>query len=178
MKALRSKILVLLGAIGLIGLDQLFKWLAVRYLSGVTTHPLIEGVFHLTYVENRGAAFGILDGKGFFLIVLTAIVLIALVVLLFIGKFRHPLLLTAITLFLGGGFGNLIDRVFRRYVVDFLDFRLINFAVFNFADCCVVIGTVLLFVYVLFFMDKNKKTTDAVEQKSEDTQTHDGQAQS
>ncbi len=179
MKALRSKILVLLGAVGLIGLDQLFKWLAVRYLSGVTTHPLIEGVFHLTYVENRGAAFGILDGKGIFLILLTAAVLIALIGLLFMGKFHHPLLLTAITLFLGGGIGNLIDRIFRHYVVDFLDFRLINFAVFNFADCCVVVGTILLFVYVLFFMDKNKKETDTVlKHESEDMQTHDGQAQS
>ena len=179
MKALRSKILVLLGAVGLIGLDQLFTWLAVRYLSGVSTHPLIEGVFHLTYVENRGAAFGILDGKGIFLILLTAAVLIALIVLLFMGKFHHPLLLTAITLFLGGGIGNLIDRIFRHYVVDFLDFRLINFAVFNFADCCVVVGTILLFVYVLFFMDKNKKETDTVlKHESEDMQTHDGQAQS
>lgn len=178
-KALRSKILVLLGAIGLVGLDQLFKWLAIRYLSGVTTHPLIDGVFHLTYVENRGAAFGILDGKGLFLIVLTAAVLVALVVLLLMGKFRHPLLLTAITLFLGGGAGNLFDRVFRHYVVDFLDFRLINFAVFNFADCCVVVGTILLFVYVLFFMDKNKKGTAAVgEQKPKEAETHDEQAQS
>ena len=146
MKALRSKILVLLGAVGLIGLDQLFKWLAVRYLSGVTTHPLIEGVFHLTYVENRGAAFGILDGKGIFLILLTAAVLIALIVLLFMGKFHHPLLLTAITLFLGGGIGNLIDRIFRHYVVDFLDFYVgqWHWPAFNVADIAICCGALLV----------------------------------
>lgn len=140
----------------------------LRYLSDVPTLPLIDGVFHLTYVENRGAAFGILDGKGVFLIILTTIVLLALIVLLLLNKLRHPLLLTALALFLGGGFGNLIDRVFRHYVVDFLDFRLINFAVFNFADCCVVVGTILLFIYVLFFMDKKETVKEAA---AEETQT-------
>ena len=169
MKTLRSKILVLCGAFCLVGLDQLFKWLAIRYLSDITTFPLIEGIFHLTYVENRGAAFGILDGKGVFLIILTAAVMAALVVLLILGKFHHPLLLTAVTLFLGGGIGNLIDRIFRHYVVDFLDFRLINFAVFNFADCCVVIGTVLLFIFVLFVMDKDKpKKSKVINQEAEE----------
>ena len=153
MKALRSNWIVLVSAAILVGIDQLFKWLAIENLSEIATFPLIDGVFHLTYVENRGAAFGIMNGWGIALIILTTTVLIGLIWLLLKGKFKHPFLLVAITLFLGGGVGNLIDRVFRQFVVDYLDFRLINFAVFNFADCFVVVGGVLFFIYVLKFME-------------------------
>lgn len=168
MKALRSNWIVLTCAVVLVGLDQLFKWIAIENLSVIATFPLIEGVFHLTYVENRGAAFGIMNGWGIALIILTTIVLVALIYMLFKGKFKHPLLLTAITLFLGGGVGNLIDRVFRQFVVDYLDFRLINFAVFNFADCCIVIGTIFLCIYVLFIADKDKKEEKAEEASGEE----------
>ena len=164
MKALRSNWIVLVTAAVLVGLDQLFKWLAIENLSGIATFPLLDGIFHLTYVENRGAAFGIMNGWGIALIILTTVVLAGLVWLLLKGKFKHPFLLVAITLFIGGGVGNLIDRVFRQFVVDYLDFRLINFAVFNFADCCIVIGTIFLCIYVLFLSDKEKKEDETAEE--------------
>lgn len=164
MKALRSNWIVLVTAAVLVGLDQLFKWLAIENLSGIATFPLLDGIFHLTYVENRGAAFGIMNGWGIALIILTTVVLAGLVWLLLKGKFKHPFLLVAITLFIGGGVGNLIDRVFRQFVVDYLDFRLINFAVFNFADCCIVIGTIFLCIYVLFLSDKEKKEEETAEE--------------
>lgn len=164
MKALRSNWIVLVTAAVLVGLDQLFKWLAIENLSGIATFPLLDGIFHLTYVENRGAAFGIMNGWGIALIILTTVVLAGLIWLLLKGKFKHPFLLVAITLFIGGGVGNLIDRVFRQFVVDYLDFRLINFAVFNFADCCIVIGTIFLCIYVLFLSDKEKKEDETAEE--------------
>ena len=164
MKALRSNWIVLVTAAVLVGLDQLFKWLAIENLSGIATFPLLDGIFHLTYVENRGAAVGIMKGWGIALIILTTVVLAGLVWLLLKGKFKHPFLLVAITLFIGGGVGNLIDRVFRQFVVDYLDFRLINFAVFNFADCFIVIGTIFLCIYVLFLSDKEKKEEETAEE--------------
>lgn len=179
MKALRSKILVLLGAVGLIGLDQLFKWLGGsvslwchnssadrgRVPSDVCGEP--RGGFWHSGWEGNFPDFT--DGRSSHCIDCPA----------FYGKIPSSAFAYGNYTVLGGGIGNLIDRIFRHYVVDFLDFRLINFAVFNFADCCVVVGTILLFVYVLFFMDKNKKETDTVlKHESEDMQTHDGQAQS
>ncbi len=171
MKAIKRNILIFAGACALIGLDQLFKWLAIRYLSDVTTFPLIDGVFHLTYVENRGASFGIFQGNRLFLIVFTSVLLLALIVAILKNWLKHPLLWWAAALFLGGGIGNLIDRIFRHFVVDYLDFCLIHFAVFNFADCCVVIATALVMIYILFFMEKgknhSKKETSVKEEKAD-----------
>lgn len=146
----------------LVALDQLFKVLAEKYLSSVLTMPLISDVFHLTYLENDSMVFGFLSGlsdaaKGVLMIVLsivTALVLAGIVVLLFTKRVNNSFLIFSLALIVGGGVGNLIDRVFRGYVIDYLDFRLINFSVFNFADCCVVIGTICVMIYILFLADK------------------------
>ncbi len=165
MKSDKLKYVVLAFAAVLVGLDQLFKWLAQTRLppSPGGTLPLIQDVFHLTYLENRGAAFGIFQGKAFFLIGLTGLILLALAGLILSGRLRSPFLLWTAGLIIGGGIGNLIDRIFRGYVIDYLDFRLIHFAIFNFADCCVVVGTLLVLIKLVFF-DREKpaeETADA-----------------
>lgn len=162
MKSTKLKYWVLIFAAGLVGLDQLFKWLAQARLPDRPgrTFPLIQDAFHLTYVENRGAAFGIFQGRGIFLIGLTGALLLALTVLILTGRIKQPFLLWTMGMIIGGGAGNLIDRIFRGYVIDYLDFRLIHFAVFNFADCCVVVGTLLVLVKVVFF-DREKPKPEA-----------------
>lgn len=156
------KYIVLLFSIVLVGLDQLLKWIAQTNLIDLPgrTFPLIQNVFHLTYVENRGAAFGMLDGKGIFLVVLTSVVIIGAIVFMLMDRIKSPFLMWSLGLIIGGGIGNLIDRLFRGYVIDYLDVRLIHFAVFNFADCCVVVGTILLMGYILFheFSSNRKKS--------------------
>lgn len=156
----KLKWIVLAFSFVLIGLDQLFKWLAQEYLAKLPelTLPVISDIFHLTYLENRGAAFGIFNGKAFFLIGLTGAILLGLLILLLSGRIKKPFLVWTGGLILAGGVGNLIDRIFRGYVIDYLDFRVIQFAVFNLADCCVVVGTILVLVYLLFF--DQKKTDD------------------
>lgn len=145
----------------IVGLDQYFKYLAITFLSNdIITLPIIKDFFHLTYIENRGAAFSILEGKKFFLVGLTAIVIIAGIVFLLVGKVKSRLLIWAGALVIGGGIGNLVDRIFRGFVVDYLDFRVINFAVFNFADTCVVVGTGLIMVYILFIEAKKSQKQD------------------
>lgn len=140
----------------IIAADQYTKYLAIKKLSQIDTYPLIKGVFHLTYVENRGAAFGMLQNKQWFFIIVTIIVFIG--VLLYMHKNKEQMnifLVVVLAMILGGAVGNLIDRIRLGYVVDFLDFTLINYPVFNFADCCVVVGTILLAGYLIFF-DKLK----------------------
>ena len=151
-----NKYIILSFSILMVVLDQLFKWLAKIFLYDLPgrTHPVIKDVFHLTYIENRGAAFGLFDGKGIFLILLTSAIIAGCVLLLLLEKIKSPFLMWSIGLVIGGGIGNLIDRLFRHYVIDYLDFRLINFAVFNFADCCVVIGTIMVLVFVVFLERK------------------------
>jgi len=135
----------------LVVLDQLTKQLALRFLKTIDTFPLWHGVFHLTYCENRGAAFGILQNQFSLFYVVTAVVVILATVYMFKTRPRSFLLSLSITLLVGGALGNLVDRVMRGFVVDFLDFCLINFPIFNVADCFVMIGAVLLALYVIFW---------------------------
>ena len=127
----------------------------------IDTVPIIEDVLHLTYLENTGAAFGILkDNRWVFLVIST--VAIAGIIFYFI-KFmpQNKLFQLSLAFILGGGIGNMIDRILLGYVVDFIDFRLINFAIFNVADSFVCIGAALMFIYVLFVESKeNKKSED------------------
>jgi len=152
------KYIVLCFSLLIVGLDQFFKKLAVENLSNIETMPLIDGFFHLSYVENRGAAFGILDEKAMLLSVFTIVILLAVIGFIVTGKMKNKFLLWAMALVLGGGIGNLIDRLSKGYVVDYLDLRVINFAVFNFADCCVVIGAILIILYMFFVDGKNANT--------------------
>lgn len=149
--------LSLLGAGVLIGLDQLIKWWAAGYLSTVPDIRLIDGVLHLLYRENYGAAFSILQHRTGLLVGVTTAVLIAVLVLLVSRKVSHPLMIVSLCLIFAGGVGNLIDRVLRGFVVDYIYFVPINFPVFNLADCCVVSGTILLVVYLLLIEPRQER---------------------
>ncbi|RKD20898.1 signal peptidase II [Caminicella sporogenes DSM 14501] len=133
-------------------LDQFTKYLAVTYLKSIDTYPLIKNIFHLTYRENTGAAFSILRNKQIFLILMTAVVVLALIVYLVkvINKENLFLLKFSLSFIIGGAIGNLVDRVRLNYVVDFFDFTLINYPVFNVADIFIVTGSILLAYAVIF----------------------------
>ncbi|MCI5527467.1 MAG: signal peptidase II [Oscillospiraceae bacterium] len=152
---------MIIGILGmmavLIGLDQLFKYWAVIYLQPIGTVPLVSGKFHLTYVENFGAAGGILQGKQFFLILVTSVVLTGLLILLLLKKIPGRFLPWMVGVVAAGGIGNLIDRIFRGFVVDYLDFCWIHYPVFNFADCCVVVGIFVIAGYVFWNEKKQGK---------------------
>lgn len=141
------------GTVLLISLDQITKWTASVYLKGNHSFPLIKGVFELYYLENRGSAFGLMQGKRFFFIVIAVIVLIILPYIYYqipISS-RFVLLRLDAVLFLAGAIGNAIDRVVRGYVVDFLYFSLIDFPVFNVADIYVTVSAFTLFFLMLFY---------------------------
>ncbi len=158
--------IALVGIAVLVGIDQLTKWLTVNFLKGTDPVTIIGGFFELTYVENRGAAFGMMQGERWFFIAFTALVMFALLGLLLFGNYRkHNLFNASLILIVAGGVGNLIDRVANGFVVDFLHFFLKtdtfygDFPVFNFADCCVVIGSVLLLLFFFFFYEEKKGGT-------------------
>lgn len=142
-----------IGLLVLLGIDQMTKWLAVVHLKNSPAVPLIKGVFELQYLENHGAAFGMLQEKRGFLLCFTMVILAILVFLYWKlpdGKRYLPLRLIGI-LTGAGAVGNLIDRMAQGYVIDFFYFRLIDFPVFNAADCYVVTAAVLLFLLVCFY---------------------------
>jgi len=135
-------------------IDQYTKALAVTKLAKGSV-PLINNVFHLTYVENTGAAFGIMQNSNTIFIILIALILLAIIFALHKYKPSQKLIQICAGLIIGGAIGNLIDRLFRGFVVDFFDFRLINYPVFNIADSCVVVSSIIFCVYILFFDKKD-----------------------
>ena len=140
----------------LIGLDQLSKIWAINHLKSIGSIPVIENVFHLTYVENRGAAFGMLENNQIIFVIVAAIASICGLYYLhtkkvnLIGK-------TGIMLIISGAIGNAIDRLRLGFVVDYFDFRIIWEYVFNIADVFVVVGTILLCIYIIFYEEKSNK---------------------
>lgn len=139
----------------LIGIDQLVKYLTVINLQGSPPFVLIEGVFQLTYVENRGAAFGMLQNQRLFFLIFTLVVIVLLY--FFYSKIPHtkryfPLRLTT-QVFFAGAIGNWIDRLRLSYVVDTFHFSLIDFPVFNVADMYVVVAS-FVFIFLMFFYYK------------------------
>ncbi len=136
--------------------DMGTKYFSYQVLR-ISEIPVIRDVLYLTYVENRGAAFGILQNRQWLLIGVTVMVILAMLLYIVWKKPQNKLLIASFALIIGGGIGNLIDRLRLSYVIDFIDFRLIHFPVFNIADICVVCGAILLCIYVLFFDGKGEK---------------------
>jgi signal peptidase II len=127
-------------------LDQITKYWVVQTFSLGQTLPLLPGIFHFTYVTNTGAAFSLLSGKVEWLRWLSLGVSLVLIALALFGSTLNLWDQLGYGLILGGAMGNGIDRFALGYVVDFLDFRLINFAVFNVADSFISIGIVCLLI--------------------------------
>lgn len=136
--------------IGLIA-DQLTKYWVTLRIKPHNTVPLVENVLHFTYSENTGAAFSIFRGMQSFLVILTSIgMALIFVYMVKIKGDGKALLQLSLALILAGGVGNLIDRLRLGYVIDFIDVRLINFAIFNVADILISVGMFLLIVDSLF----------------------------
>lgn len=145
-------------AAAIIVLDQLTKWIVASQMAIGGNIPIWRGVVSITSHRNRGAAFGILQGRMWLFYVITVIVVIGVIYYLQKQGRKHPLLGVALALVLGGALGNFIDRIFRGEVVDFVYFRIINFPIFNTADSSLVIGVILIFIYTLFFEGKKEKS--------------------
>ncbi|MBN6185917.1 signal peptidase II [Aneurinibacillus sp. BA2021] len=126
--------------------DRVTKWLVVSKMEFGQSIPLWEGVFHLTSHRNRGAAFGILQNQRTFFIVITLLVIVGIVWYLRRTYKESGLVSWALALILGGAIGNFYDRVLTGEVVDFFDFTLIHFPIFNIADSAIVIGVGLFVI--------------------------------
>ena len=143
-------IIIVLGII----LDRLTKNYAINNLI---ENPYSGTLFNFTYLENRGAAFGILQNRRIFFIILTLAIVCALVYYFLKNYKTNPKVLNiALAMIISGAIGNFYDRLFQGYVVDFIEFAFVNFPVFNIADIFVTIGSILLIIYMIFFEESEK----------------------
>lgn len=154
-KAKQAAVFFLTAGLGVL-FDQLTKRLAVAKLALYRPVPLVNGVLELLRIENQGAAFGIMQGRMSFFYIITFIVLAFLLyVLVRLPEDRkYTPLLICMSFIAAGAVGNLIDRVFRRSVVDFIYFKPIDFPVFNVADIYVTCATFFLMLLILRFYDE------------------------
>ena len=152
----------LIIAVGII-IDQISKFVVVKFLKPIDDFPLWDGVFHFNYHENRGAAFGMLADNRWVFIVISTVAIIGIGIYLFFGKASNTLMGVSMALIVSGGIANMIDRIFLGYVVDFLYFKLIDFAIFNIADSFVCVGAGLMMLALILELiaeSKKAKGTD------------------
>lgn len=148
-------IFTILFIVLLVAIDQLTKYLAIVLLT--EDIPLISNILELHYTENTGCAWSMFSNATIYLVIFTSVLLLAIAIFLFSGKIRGKLPVVSLCLIFSGGLGNLIDRVFRGYVIDFIYVKCINFPIFNIADSFVCIGACLLLIYVIFFSDNSNE---------------------
>lgn len=153
-------ILSIVCGAALLAVDQLTKYYISSNFDLGYVSDFIPGLIDITYIHNTGAAWGMLSGKTWVLLVITVAVMIGCIVFLVKNKIKSRLLIFAMSLILSGGMGNMIDRVFRNgKVIDFLHFEFWpTFPVFNVADCVIVVGAGLLILY--FLLDSIKEYND------------------
>lgn len=148
---MKKRLLGLALVLGLLLVDQASKLCAVHFLQGKPSQPIIPGVFELKYIQNTGSAFGLFAQSGHLVVVLTLLLAAFLVFLYFKMPLtrEYRMYRVFMLVLVAGGLGNIIDRFTRGFVVDFFYFSLIDFPVFNVADCYITVTAVCLFVYCL-----------------------------
>ncbi len=169
MQQLKKYITGILSVILLVGLDQLTKYLAVIHLKDTDGVSILPGIFRLEYLENHGAAFGILQDQRIPLLIATTLIFLVLAGIYYKlpSQQRYLPMQIVLILLLSGAIGNMMDRIIQSYVVDFLYFSLIDFPIFNVADCYVVIGVIAAILLIFFFYQEDdfhfleKKTVES-----------------
>ncbi len=164
-----APIIILISIIlGSVLVDQIVKIIIDSTMAVGQTVPVIEDVFHLTYVQNRGAAFGMLANNRWVFMIISTVAIAAMSVYLFKFCTESMLTKTGFALIIGGGIGNMIDRIILGYVIDMIDCRFIDFYVFNIADSCVCVGAGIValgFILSAVKEYKSKKAKDLNEDK-------------
>lgn len=146
--------------VALTAIDQIIKYFVCAYLEPIGSKIIVENFLQLSYVENTGAMMGLMQGKTSLLAVLAMIILVVLFALILTKKIKFGFIYCCLVMIVSGGIGNIIDRIFRGFVVDYIEVLFVDFYVFNFADCLVTVGAFLIIGYEIYDLirdSKNKK---------------------
>lgn len=156
---MKKKLSIIIIAIFGIVLDQISKLYIASNLILYKKNPIINNFFNITYVQNKGAAWGILDGNTVLLVLITLIALFIIIRFIFKEENLTKLDILSYGLLLGGITGNFIDRILRGFVIDFLDFYIFgyDFPVFNIADIMIVVSVIIMVIsYLRGDINENK----------------------
>lgn len=150
-------VIAIISVAAIAAVDLVIKNAVVAAFSGGASKEILFGLIRLTYVENTGAAFSSFSGNTAVLTGVTLVMILGCLGYLLFGKNKNTFLRVCLILITGGGVGNIIDRLTKGYVVDFIEPTFVKFAVFNFADCCITVGAFALLGYEIYSFVKETK---------------------
>ena len=146
--------------LSLVSIDQIIKYYVDLYLKPIGRVTVLNKVLQLSYYENDGAMMGMMNGKTLTMTILAVICLVVIAFVIFSGKVKFGIDYCCIVLMMSGGLGNIIDRIFRGYVIDYIEVLFVDFYIFNFADCLVTCAAILMIcnqIYEIYKENKAKK---------------------
>lgn len=153
----KTKLISLLCVVFFVGVDQLIKYLIDLYLKPIGSVLVIPGVLQLNYHENDGAMMGMMSGKTTLMTVFAVLCLVIVCVMLYSGKLGYGFDFWCVIFLTAGGVGNLIDRIFRGYVIDYIEALFVDFYIFNFADCLVTCAAIALIISQIYQLKRDSK---------------------
>ena len=153
----RIKVYSLLVMTALVAVDQIIKYFVDLYLKPIGSVLVVKNFLQFSYFENDGAMMGMMSGKTITMTVLAVICLAVIAFVIFSGKVKFGVDYCCVVLMMSGGLGNIIDRIFRGYVIDYIEVLFIDFYIFNFADCLVTCAAVVLICNQIYEMIKENK---------------------
>lgn len=160
---LKTKIISTVVIFVLVAADQGIKVLVDLYLRPVGSKMLIPGFLQLRYLENDGAMMGMMGGKTTAMTILAVICMIAVLVVIYSGWLTSKVDYISVVLIAAGGFGNIIDRIFRGFVIDYIEVLFVDFYVFNFADCLITCAAFTIIIYQIYCLLKDRKTKKEIQ---------------
>ena len=154
---LRTKIISTSVIVILVVIDQLIKFAVYDYLRPQGSKMLVPGFIQLRYLENDGAMMGMMSGKTPLMTALAIVCMVAVLFVIYSGWLTSKIDYASIVLIAAGGFGNIIDRVFRGFVIDYIEVLFVDFYVFNFADCLITVAAFTIIIYQIYCLYKDGK---------------------
>lgn len=142
----------------LVGIDQAIKLLVDMYLKPVGSKMIVPGFLQLRYLENDGAMMGMMDGKTSVMTALAVLCMVAVLAVIYSGWLTSRVDYISVVLIAAGGFGNIVDRIMRGYVIDYIEVLFVDFYVFNFADCLITCAAFTIIFYQIYCLIKGRKT--------------------
>ena len=155
---LKTKIISTAVIVVLVLMDQGIKFLVDLYLKSIGSKMLVPGFLQLRYLENDGAMMGMMGGKTVIMTVLAVACMIAVLFVIYSGWLTSKVDYISVVLIAAGGFGNIIDRIVRGFVIDYIEVLFIDFYIFNFADCLITCAAFTIIIYQIYCLINDRKT--------------------
>lgn len=155
--SLKFRFFSLLPVLIFLGIDQLIKYYVDLHLKGNEPLVIIKNILQFNYLENDGAMMGFMSGKTSVMTVLAVVCVVVMLVVVFTGLIKDRIDYWCVIFMIAGGLGNIIDRIFRGYVIDYIEVLFVDFYIFNFADCLITVASFALIIYQIYLIYKDSK---------------------